>query len=695
MNSSRSTMRLAVNLVKRAVPDRWTAPIYLCPSLIGTARLPNISRRRPQALYSRSPKSRTRWLHVQSTGKPAEAQSVPQDKLELLPWTCPGCGAYSQTQRLDEAGYFSTSRKAVKNFVASRREKGNGSHALDNYHAPQIKNPVRSDSAEDLRLPADRQSQNADIIRPEAVIQISDVNPDVLPRELPAVPVCDRCHDLLHHGKGTSITHPTIQSINDIISESPYKYNHIYHVIDAADFPLSLIPRVHQELSLNPQRSQNRRAKTSKFSHGQKSEMSFIITRSDLLAPTKEQVDSMMPYLLQVLRDALGQAGKEVRLGNVRCVSSERGWWTKQLKEDIWERGGGGWLVGKVNVGKSSLFESIFPKGRNTPINFRALRYSASQEIKDNLRDKAGSRDGPYSSEAFDQYGMPVPISPPLKRTLDPEKELLLPPATAESAFPIMPIVSSLPGTTASPIRIPFGAGRGELIDLPGLDRGNLEVYVKDEHKLDLVMQQRVKPEQYVVKPGQSILIGGLIRITPSSSDTVLLACPFVPFESHVTNTEKAIEIHTQNSSSGISTITVAGAGNKMVSAGVFKLKWDVTKQRAGPLTASSAIGLKPQVLPFSIFAADILIEGCGWVELAVQVRKRSLTPSDGYSNGTAFPTVEVFSPDGKYVGIRQPMNAWAIGAYQKARARPSKARPRRSMKGVKKNLKKIARAVE
>lgn len=106
--------------------------------------------------------------------------------------------------------------------------------------------------------------------------------------------------------------------------------------------------------------------------------MSFIITRSDLLAPKKEQVDSLMPYFIQVLRDALGSVGENVRLGNVRCVSAKRGWWTKELKADIWDRGGGGWMVGKVNVGKSHLFEVVFPKGRSEDINFDAVRRKTS-----------------------------------------------------------------------------------------------------------------------------------------------------------------------------------------------------------------------------------------------------------------------------------------------------------------------------
>ncbi|MCJ1392439.1 hypothetical protein MMC18_005306 [Xylographa bjoerkii] len=536
------------------------------------------------------------------------------------------------------------------------------------------------------------ENETGEIQPPDKTLPDATAASEMAVRETPATPVCDRCHHLLYHHTGTPIIHPTVQSIEDIIADSPYKYNHVYHILDAADFPLSLIPQLHHRLSLMPQRSQNRRAKTSKFYHGRKSEMSFIITRSDLLAPSKAQVDSMMPYLLQVLRDALGSSGKDVRLGNVRCVSSERGWWTKQLKEDIWERGGGGWMVGKVNVGKSSLFETVFPKGRNTDIDFRALREEA-------IETGAGATNHPRFSSQGDRL-----LSSSDQQVLglrddveDLQDESLLPPAPTEVAYPVMPIVSALPGTTASPIRLPFGRGRGELIDLPGLDRGGLEKFVSDKHKIDLVMRQRVKAEQYVVRPGQSILIGGLIRITPLMSDTVLLACPFVPFESHVTNTEKAIAVHTQTLTSGLSVITGEGAGEKMSSAGVFQLKWDVTKQRAGPLTASTAVGLKPQVLPFAVLSADILIEGCGWVELAMQVRKKALQNS-GDALGTTgesleYPSVEVFSPQGKHIGIRRPMNAWVIGGHHAAKARPGHARPRRSMKGVKKNLKKLARA--
>jgi len=684
-------MRLAANTLKKSLSERWLVPTFLCPSLVDGIRFTGSAQHgsRPASSTVQPFRVQVRCLNVHSVGRAAEVQSIDHSKLSCLPWTCPGCGAYTQTLNADDAGFYSTSRKTVKAFVAARNAVAKRKHTEEAVGLANVDNDTGTGVPESFGLEDAPTFQPWSAFSSDQKTSDSGSASELALGDMPSTPVCDRCHALLHHHKGTSIIHPTIQSIQDIIADSPYKYNHVYHILDAADFPLSLIPQLHQHLSLMPQRSHNRRAKTSRFYHGQKSEMSFIITRSDLLAPTKEQVDQMMPYLLQVLRDALGSRGEDVRLGNVRCVSSKRGWWTKQLKDAIWERGGGGWMVGKANVGKSSLFESVFPKGRSQ-VDFQVLRHEALQDQSEGGVGLATTRNGPFHTERFDQEGLPISESPLLEVTEGLDEDSMLPPAPQETDYPVMPIVSSLPGTTASPIRLPFGGGRGELIDLPGLDRGNLETYVSDEHQLDLVMQSRIKPEQYVVKPGQSMVIGGLIRITPTTPDIVLLACPFVPLDSHVTNTDKAIAIQTQTVPSGIPTITAAGVGKKMVSAGNFELKWDVTKQRAGPLTAASAVGLKPQVLPFTVFSADILIEGCGWVELAVQVRKRDYRGLEGVID---FPSVEVFSPEGKHIGVRRPMNAWALGVQRKPRTGSSKTRPRRSMKGVKKNLKKIARA--
>lgn len=498
-------------------------------------------------------------------------------------------------------------------------------------------------------------------------------------------PVCDRCHKLKHHQSGQSIQHPSIQSIQDTIFESPHKYNHIYHVVDAADFPMSLIPGLYRLLNLTPQRSMNRRSKTGRFYHGKKTEISFIITRSDLLAPVKAQVDSLMPILVEILRDALGSMGKDVRLGNVRCVSARRDWWTKDLKEDIWERGGGGWMVGKVNVGKSRLFASVFPKGRREAA--QPDPSFSTPTMKPAMDATLGKSDSSLSATGL----------------LDPLT--LLPPAMEEVDYPAMPLVHPLPGTTASPIRVPFGGGKGELIDLPGLARGDLELHVQEPHRLSLVMRSRVVPEQQVIKPGQSLLLGGFIRITPVNPEYTILGYAFTPISSHLTSTEKAIGIQTQALETGVENISVPGTGEKIKSAGTFQLKWDVTKQRSGPITASDAAGITADRLPYCILSTDILIEGCGWVELVCQVRKRQLEPSgelDGYGKGDSsrleqtpanvnWPEVEVFSPEGKFIASRRPINGWLNGGPKKSSSNV-KGRPRKSMKGAKKRMKASTR---
>lgn len=625
-------------------------------------------------IHAKSTKIRARQIHIDTGKSPTDKLPTPLQLL-TLPRSCPGCGAFTQFVSPGQAGFYSTDRKSVKAFVAHYGQASGVEHVAESEMFDRVLGTANSALLSQMGL---REAKNHDTepLVPKAII----------------APVCNRCHDLTHHHTGVPVIHPTIQTIQNIISESPHKYNHIYHVLDAADFPLSLIPLIQRHLSLSPQRSLNRRAKTSHFQYGRKAEMSFVITRSDLLAPKKEQVDSLMPYFLQVLRDALGGSAESVRLGNVHCVSSKRGWWTTQVKEDIWTRGGGGWMVGKVNVGKSNLLENVFPKGRNEDISFAASRHAALRK--------------PQSEITAKSHGHPTITGNSIETencrlTMRDENHVqslgdsLLPPAPLETPFPVLPLVSSLPGTTASPIRLPYGGGKGELVDLPGLSRGDLENFVKEDHKLDLLMRHRIKPKQVTIKPGQSLLVGGLVRITPTTSHLTFLAYPFVPLECHVTSTEKAISIHTQREDSGVPTIARPGIGSRMDPAGSFSLRWDVTKQRAGPLTRKDAGGLNPKVLSFQVFSADILIEGCGWIELVAQSRKKdmeSVNQPGNFFDPRPYPRVEVFSPDGRHVGVRQPMGAWLLGGRKPGSSSSKAARPRRSMKGVKKELKKVKR---
>ncbi|TVY49596.1 Genetic interactor of prohibitins 3, mitochondrial [Lachnellula occidentalis] len=657
MSTCARSTRLFQRLTRQSHIPSADLPAFLCPGILRIAQLQS-SRCPPKQrqFHSQPPRLIESTVH--------DFPDIQSDLLvgqQNLPSQCAGCGALSQTILKDEAGFYTLTRRSVKDYTAAA--------------APQ-------ESVEDTIVKAALENASG------TGLELGDFSKPTRTLELP---VCDRCHKLKHHDTGVSIIHPSVQSIQDTIFESPYKYNHVYHVLDAADFPMSLVPGLHKLLHVTPQRSLNRRSKTGRFYHGRKTEVSFIITRSDLLAPLKTQVDAMMPYLRDVLRDALGRTAKDVRLGNIRCA-----WWTKELKEDIWKRGGGGWLVGKVNVGKSQLFNDVFPKGR---------------------RNVEGGKKLP-------------PLSVDHATTTRPENDVILaeqlkkleeyivtaPPAPPELDYPAMPLVSSLPGTTASPIRLSFGNGKGELIDLPGLSRGDLEQHIQPEHRSSLVMRQRVRPEQQVLKPGKSLLLGGFIRITPTTPDIIMLGYAFTPIEPHTTSTDKAIGTQEQTRESSLLNISLPGTGEKIASAGTFPLKWDVTRERSGPLTAKNAGKMSPERLPFRVLATDILIEGCGWIELVAQVRRRQAEVAkpgfsenciSGFSeenNGRkdedemlddemggeieevvdpGWPAVEVFTPNGRFVAARRPMNAWLYA--QKVVNNKLKGRPRKSMKGQKK----------
>ncbi|KAF2433219.1 hypothetical protein EJ08DRAFT_584174 [Tothia fuscella] len=586
----------------------------------------------------------------------------PTTQANPLPLSCPGCGAPTQTVLPDEAGYYTSTRRGLKKLIKPAK--------------------VEEQKVLDAALQKIGKRRAAKLgLQTMAGIENGKYTQD----SAPEVPICDRCHHLLHHRTGVSIAHPSLQSISDTINESPHKYNHIYHVLDAADFPLSLLPNLHKTLDAHL-RSRGRRTQEYKYKKDKAIDMSFIITRSDLLAPRKEMVDSMMPILLEILRDALGATGENVRLGNVRCVSSKRGWWTKEVKESIWERGGGGWLVGKANVGKSNLFQSVYPKGwhEETP-NF------------DRIRNEA--RNQPFQlgveSDALSSLEPLVAAKPECHAPSTFDDTLsLLPPAQPESKYPMMPIISELPGTTASPIRIPFGNGKGELIDLPGLSRPTLEPYVKTENAFDIIMKKRVSPERIVMKPSSSVLLGGgLIRITPKTPDQIFMLHAFVPLETHLTSTLKVEAITAGERGMGINSVLKPECRHKIRSAGTFKLITDVTRRYAGALTRKDAVGLNPSRLPFIVYSTDILIEGCGWVEIVAQVRKPKMWDRDALGEmlgetppEAPFPEVEVFSPEGKFVGQRRTLGAWLLAGPREKKVGERKGRPRVSMGSVRKS---------
>ena len=601
-----------------------------------------------------SPRGRSHPTVVSSD----EAAGPQRRRLLDLPQSCPGCGALSQDGHPDQAGYYSINRKAVKHHL----------RGIENAKAT-----LSSDTRSDLPPKSTKIEPSLGGVRGAESPETSGAEDDsanlsaLMAFSAQSPPLCDRCHNLIFQSHGLPIAHPTIGSIAETIALSPYRKNHVYHVIDAADFPMSVIPRIFRHLSLVRLRSKNRRAKNPRFKSRQDdATVSFIITRSDLLAPQKEQVDRMMPYFIDVLRDTLGRLGESARLGNVHLVSAKRGWWTVQVKEELRKRGGANWMVGKVNVGKSNLLEVLLPKG---------------------MSGHSASTMGDFVEDGRDEE-----IQEMVRTTNSPS---LLPPSQPFSPTPTLPLVSSLPGTTASPIRLPFltsenisQSRRGELIDLPGLERCALSTHVSSDHQKSLVMHSRPTPSQHVIKNGQSLLLGGgLVRITPLGEENAfdalgaipsgnpgsnIIAHPFLPSAVgvHITGTDKAEKAQLQERPiDNVETMLTSEGAGSVRSAGIFELDTDLTKRNVGSMLRA---GVKLEDLYFKTFATDILIEGVGWVELVASVRRKKPQETDASdltedaSEGSlspewSTPKVEVFSPDGKFVAQRRSLGVWSM----------------------------------
>ncbi|KAH7382170.1 hypothetical protein BKA66DRAFT_463906 [Pyrenochaeta sp. MPI-SDFR-AT-0127] len=747
----RPVLRHARTLLSHDAPQA-SIPSFLCPALVRAPVAPchrhvrSVEPLKRFSTFGRAQQQATTAIpsagtienqseHTQSTGASPTRRALPR--------ACPGCGAPTQIYDKKEAGYYNIDRKVIRDYLEWHPSEVRGATREDDVYvtalkdaSPELLGALRIEKGEE-EVPNEKQTQQT--------------------------PVCDRCHNLIHHHVGTPIHHPTVESIQQTIAESPHRRNHIYHVVDAADFPLSIVPNLQSSLRIPKLRTQNRRAKHKGWvANDRIAEVSFIITRADLLAPKKEQVDVLMPYFTEVLRDALGRQNTKARLGNVRLVSAKRGWWTKQVKDDIWERGGAGWMVGKVNVGKSNLFEAVFPKGRGADYqDVRRIRSAAEREemlnntksledlalVQQQLAEEDAEAERLKYKPQQHLHQPPKELEEELEEENFEDPDALLPPPQPYTPFPVLPIASSLPGTTASPIRIPFGRNRGELIDLPGLARTNpgLETFVQPAEHDSLVMKHRINSERYTLKPGQSLILGGgLIRVTPVTEELVFLVHPFVPIHSHVTRTEKAVDYQKQTSDRQLQhpPILASDVGPKMSSAGKFPLKWDVTKKLAGPMTSSVAGKMKPENLPFRIWSTDILVEGVGWIEVSAQTRRpqgwkpagnqkkdpnhaqhsrraalESLSAykdrkfaaiaraeKDGLDTQDAlsvelykddrgdrmaeweedYPQIEVFSPLGKFVGQRRPMCASLVSGPKQVASRDRRARPRRSMVSVK-----------
>lgn len=204
--------------------------------------------------------------------------------------------------------------------------------------------------------------------------------------------------------------------------------------------------------------------------------------------------------------------------------------------------------------------------------------------------------------------------------------------------------------------------------------------------------------------------------ITPKSPDWIVLMNPFVHVAAHVAGVRKQHR-HLSNPDpvTGFTDPEMLLQDAKMVGitepsfqwnadgtkvenefpplpekyklAGTYTIFEDVTAKRNPMLEKTSEAELDK--LPYKVFATDIVLEGLGWVEVAVQVKRNRETGD--------WPTVEidVHTLEGKGVIHRRCMNAYPLlmeGAREAGKLKKSK-RPRPAKKGEKKAFKLARRA--
>lgn len=109
-------MRVAARPVAHISARPWTVPFFLCPFLASSAHAVNS----PTNRHARGNQPRTRRLHIETARGPEKQIFQTSPGPHALPWSCPGCGALTQSIDPKEAGFYTTTRKSLKAYIANQ-----------------------------------------------------------------------------------------------------------------------------------------------------------------------------------------------------------------------------------------------------------------------------------------------------------------------------------------------------------------------------------------------------------------------------------------------------------------------------------------------------------------------------------------------------------------------------------------------
>ncbi|TPX35099.1 hypothetical protein SmJEL517_g02475 [Synchytrium microbalum] len=292
---------------------------------------------------------------------------------------------------------------------------------------------------------------------------------------------CERCRKIKFENIASKRSITDIgtlwKQIHADILKHPYPHpeSRVHVVIDWSDLPGSIIPNLAQHL---------RTLVDPRSPPGKAQRVSIVINKIDLL-PNRR--NNLKKYLEPWIQD--------LNVGHIHVVSALSGYNMKEWLKSISSRRT--YLIGTTNVGKSNL------------ISAARVILEAPQIIRDK---------GYEAAATLKKLGAAIVNGELVLNRRRPESLLLS---------------SSIPGTTADINVVKLGE-RHTLIDTPGILNPEQITNYLNPNELKLVIPTRpLKHRPINIQSGQSILLGGLIRIDVIATEPDKKSIQITPHISH------------------------------------------------------------------------------------------------------------------------------------------------------------------
>ncbi len=123
----RRTFHLGIENTRHAYRriDTLPVPVFLCPALQYTSAIRYIPPGLNASVPRKSSALKQKFQSYVTTAQVehADVDSVPLQVRDGLPFSCPGCGALTQTADPDGAGFYSRTRKSIKALARDKSRK--------------------------------------------------------------------------------------------------------------------------------------------------------------------------------------------------------------------------------------------------------------------------------------------------------------------------------------------------------------------------------------------------------------------------------------------------------------------------------------------------------------------------------------------------------------------------------------------